>query len=112
METPIPQEGTDRVNLLAKATVQGPPPPTARWEGPPCLQASGGLRWRLPAWLSRKPDPIDFGGPPAHFLPSGTKGILIIPLITDRALCWACPLSSRTFVYVPGWMRVFSHLSL
>lgn len=32
------------VNLLAKATVQGPPPPpTARWAGARCLQASGGL---------------------------------------------------------------------
>lgn len=30
METLLLQEGTDTVNLLAKATVQGPPPPTGR----------------------------------------------------------------------------------
>lgn len=42
-------------------------------------------------------------GPPAHFLPPGTKGILIIPLITELGICWALPPVLKDFC-VCSWV--------
>ena len=108
METLLLQEGTDTVNLLAKATVQGPPPPTGRGRALDVCRPQGVYDGGLPAWLNRKPDPIDFVGPTAHFLPPGTKGILIIPLITELGICWALPTVLKDFCV---WSRVGARVS-